>query len=581
MKPGTFENFLDHTYIGDTMKLHDDIRSVIIAAFPETSQAAFDFQPTPENQPGDIGLACFAFAKILRLAPHAVSQRMAGLEYHSVVSRVEPAGPYVNFTLDRDVFSTGLMSDVFRKGERFGADRRGEGRSALLEHTSINPNASPHIGRARNGLLGDVLARLLRFEGYEVNVHYYVNDMGKQIALLMLETEGMEHLHFHEVLDLYVSANTRAKDDPEFEARGFDLLQRMENGDPVVRERFRNIVDICLNGQLEILSRLGLSYDTFDRESSFLIDPRMTEVFRVFDERGALFTDDQGRKVVDLGKLGYDREEGRYIVLLRANGSSMYMYRDIAYTLEKIERAGDLNLIVLGEDHKMYFEQLETIIRAMGKTPPDAIHYSYILLKEGKMSTRQGNVVLLEDFLDEAIRLARKKVDEQWPDLPEDDRSESARMIGIGAVRFAILSVRPNRNVIFDWETAFSFTGDSGPYIQYSCTRISSILRKFGALPESPDRPVRVTHDAEWSLLLRLAMVEGDISAALENRNPGIIANTALDIARRFSVFYNECPVLSAENAEIRETRIRVCVAVRQVLITLLGLLGIEAPERM
>ncbi len=563
------------------MKLYDDIRAVIVSALPELEQAAFDFQLTPENQPGDIGLAVFAFSKILRSAPHPIAQRIACLEYPPLVQRVDTVGAYVNFTLDRDAFSAGLVREVREQGGRFGSDHRGEGRNAILEHTSINPNASPHIGRARNGLIGDVIARLLRFEGFDVNVHYYVNDMGKQIALLMLETEGMETLEFHEVLDLYVRANQRAKDDPSFEARGFELLQRMEKGDPEVRSAFRRIVDICLNGQLEILSRLGLSYNTFDRESSFLTDPRMDAVLRMMEERGALFTDEQGRKVADLQKLGYSREEGRYIVLLRANGSSMYMYRDIAYTLEKIERAEDLNLIVLGEDHKMYFEQLEIIIRAMGKTPPEAIHYSYILLKEGKMSTRQGNVVLLEDFLAEAIRRAREKVDEQWPDLPAEDRADIARIIGIGAVRFAILSVRPNRNVIFDWESAISFTGDTGPYIQYSCTRISSILRKYGALPEAGEETVRVTHAAEWNLMLRLALTGDDISAALANRNPGILANTALDIARRFSIFYNECPVLSAEDPSIRESRIRICLAVRRTLITLLSLLGIEAPERM
>ncbi|HUT64155.1 MAG TPA: arginine--tRNA ligase, partial [Anaerolineae bacterium] len=277
----------------------------------------------------------------------------------------------------------------------------------------------------------------------------------------------------------------------------------------------------------------------------------------------------------------YEREEGRYVVLVRANGSTMYMYRDIAYTLEKIERAEDFNVVVLGEDHKMYFEQLATIIRALDKTPPEAIHYSYILLKDGRMSTRKGTVVLLSDFLDEVTTRARERVDDQWPDRSEKEREDSARIIGIGAVRFAILSVRPNRNVIFDWDTALSFTGDSGPYIQYSCTRIASILRKYDGSVPAPGNSIIVSHDAEWSLILRLAQVENDIGAALDTRNPALIANTALDVARRFSVFYNECPVLNAGNERVRESRICICIAVRQVLANLLNLLGIEAPERM
>jgi arginyl-tRNA synthetase len=557
------------------------LRTALIEMIPELADTRFDFQPTPENQRGDIGIACFPFAKILKRPPAEVAAQCARISLPQLIERAETAGPYVNFIISRNAYAAELVQDILDRGPLFGSDRRGAGCRALLEHTSINPNASPHIGRARNGLIGDSLARLLRFEGYEVDVHYYVNDMGKQIALLALETEEKEKLEFHEVLDLYVRANTRAKDDPDFEARGLDLLMRMERGDPEVRNKFTALVNICLAGQLAILSRLGLSYDTFDRESSFLTDPRMDEVLVALEKRGALFTDDQGRKVADLSVIGYPREEGRYVVLARANGSSMYMYRDIAYTLEKIERAPGLDMVVLGEDHTMYFEQLETIIRALGKIPPEAIHYSYILLREGKMSTRSGNVVLLEDFLDEAVRRAREKVDEQWPGLSETDRADIARMIGIGAVRFTILSVRPNRNVIFDWDAALSFNGDSGPYIQYSCTRISSILRKHGSIPDRVGQEMKISHEAEWSLLLRLAFAEGDIAAALDSRNPAIIANAALDIARRFNVFYRECPVLAAEDAEVSESRLLLCVAVQRVLATLLGLIGIEAPERM
>lgn len=564
------------------MKLYDEIKSTVINSIPELSDAEFDIQPSPENQPGEIGLACFCFAKTLKLKPPAIAKQIASLKYPDIISEVTSTGPYVNFALDRDVFSTELIGEILDKKETFGSKKSGAGKKVILEHTSINPNASPHIGRARNGLIGDTLASLLRFEGYDVDVHYYINNIGKQIGLLVLQAEGVDDLKFGDILDLYVEANRRAEKDPGFEARGLEILKHMEEGDPEVAAAFEKIVDICLKGQLRIFGRLGLSYDTFDRESAFLHDPRMDEVLEILKSKGALFTDDKGRKVADLKPLGYPVEEGRYIVLMRANGSSMYMYRDIAYTLEKIARGGDMNLIVLGEDHKMYFEQMKIIISAMGKEPPEVIHYSYIILKNGKMSTRQGTVVLLEDFLDEAIRLARERVEEQCTDLPVEERAKIARIIGIGAVRFTILSVRPNRNVVFDWDTALSFIGDSGPYIQYSCTRIASILRKYGSSPEELDKNrVIITHGAEWNLIFRLAGVKSDISMALNTRNPGIIATAALDIARKFSVFYNECPVLTAPDEKTRESRIKICVATRQVLINLLSLLGIEAPERM
>ncbi|MFC1489785.1 arginine--tRNA ligase [Candidatus Latescibacterota bacterium] len=564
------------------MILYKKIENTIKEAIPELAAAEFDFQDSPENQPGDFGLACFGFAKMLKTAPPLIAGRIAELKFPESITKVAVVGPYVNFNIDRDTFATALVHDIFKEKETFGSGNTGAGKKVIIEHTSINPNASPHIGRARNGLIGDTLTRLLRFEGYDVDVHYYVNDMGKQIGLLALQTEGLGTLNFDDVLELYVAANNRAKDDPEFEKKGLEMLAGMENGDPAVREKFKNIVDICLAGQLEVFDRLGFSFDTFDKESSYLKHPLMDEVFEMLEKKGSLFTDELGRKVADLQPLGYSREEGRYIVLVRANGSTMYMYRDIAYTLDKIALGGDINMIVLGEDHKMYFEQMEVIVKAMGKNPPESVHYSYIILKDGKMSTRKGTVVLLEDFLDEAIRLAKKRVDEQCSDLPEDERSEIARIIGIGAVRFGILSVRPNRNVVFDWDTAISFTGDTGPYIQYSCTRISSIVRKFGELPAGLESEnIVISHDSEWDLVFRLAAVSSDILLALNTKNSGILTTSALDIARKFSTFYNSCPVISAEDADVRRSRLALCIAAQQVLINLLGLIGIEAPERM
>jgi arginyl-tRNA synthetase len=564
------------------MILYDTIEKTIKEAIPELADVTFDFQVSPDNQPGDFGLACFAFAKTLKTAPPVIAGRIAALSFPESITEVAVVGPYVNFNIDRNAFSTSLVREIFAKKESYGSGNSGAGKKVIIEHTSINPNASPHIGRARNGLIGDTITRFLRFEGHDVDVHYYVNDMGKQIGLLALQTEGMGTLKFEDVLELYVAANARAKDDPEFEAKGLDMLAGMETGDPVVREKFKNIVDICLAGQLEVFDRLGFSFDTFDWESSYLNHPLMDEVLEMLEQRGSLFTDEHGRVVADLEPLGYPIEEGRYIVLKRANGSTMYMFRDIAYTLAKIDLGGDINMIVLGEDHKMYFDQMEVIVKAMGRIPPEAVHYSYIILKDGKMSTRNGTVVLLEDFLDEAIRLAKERVDEQCLDLPGEERTEIARMIGIGAVRFTILSVRPNRNVVFDWESALSFTGDSGPYIQYSCTRISSIIRKVGGVPDGLDREdITISHDAEWGLVFRLAAVSSDIMQSLSTKNAGILATSALDVARKFSTFYNACPVISAESDTIRNSRLSLCIATRRILINLLNLLGIEAPERM
>jgi arginyl-tRNA synthetase len=473
------------------------------------------------------------------------------------------------------------VADILREGAGFGSNQSGAGRKMLIEHTSINPNADPHLGRGRCAMIGDSLVRLFRFEGFDVEVHYYVNDIGRQIGLLVLACEGVEGLAFDQILKLYVDANARAQSEPAFAEKGYELLAKMEQGDPETRQKFRAIVDLCLEGQVAVLGRLGITYDVFDYESLYLQDARLEPVLDALRQKDALFTDDDNRLVVDLQKLGYDKDEGRYFVLMRANGSSMYGYRDLAYTIDKGARGADVNLIILGEDHKMYFQQIGMILGNAGIAVPDSVNYSYILLKEGKMSTRQGTVVLLSDFLVEAARRSLERVKEQCAELSEDEQADIAAKVAVAAIRFGILRVGPNKNVIFDWESSLSFSGDTGPYVQYSCARINSILRKFGTVPLTVSGTFPIESDAEWALVMKLALFEDVVAGAVRERNCGPIAQYALDTARLFTTFYHECPVLTAETEEKRTARAQLCAVTRTTLENALGLLGIEALERM
>jgi arginyl-tRNA synthetase len=540
------------------------------------------FGPAPKLELGDVALPAFLAARKLKAAPPQIAARIAQeVQFGPEVQGVTVTGPYVNFRLNRGAFARNIVGAILAEGDRYGSSNEGAGRKALVEHTSINPNASPHVGRARNAMIGDALVRLLRFQGYDVTVHYYVNDMGRQIALLVLSVEDPEKLSFDEMLDAYVKANERATNDPEFAAKGYELLAKMEEGDPDTARRFYAVTETCLRGQLAVLARLGIQYDVFDRESRFLKDPRLEPVLEALREKEAVFVDEENRLVADLSKLGYTYEEGRYFVLMRANGSSMYGYRDLAYTIDKMEKGPDLNLAVFGEDHKLYAQQVALILGAAGKRFPETVYYSYILLKEGKMSTRKGNVVLLSDFLDEAAKLAAAKVDEQWPDLPEEERRVIAEEVGVGAVRYAILRVGPNKNVTFDWESSLSFTGDTGPYIQYSCARTASILRKYGEVPKEVAEDFPVEADAEWALVMKLANFPETVGSALAQRNCAPVAQAALETARLFTTFYHDCPVLSAGSDALRTARAQVCAAALQTQRNALKLLGIQALERM
>ena len=414
-----------------------------------------------------------------------------------------------------------------------------------------------------------------------MEVHYYVNDMGKQIALLVMACADKADLNFEEVLDIYVAANKQAEQDPAFEQQAFELLRQFEQQNPEVTEAFSRITDVSIQGQLQILHRLGITYDYFDRESDYVHDPALDQVIQTLEAKEVLFTDEEERLVADLRKLGFEQDAGRYFVIRRANGSSLYGYRDIAYNLYKLDRGGDRNIVVLGEDHKLYHRQLSTILKVLDREAPEVVHYSYVVLKEGKMSTRRGTVVLLTEFIDEAIARAHQTVNEAYADLPAAERDVIAAQVGIGAVKFSMLKVSPTKNVTFDWQDALSFVGDTGPYLQYTCARIMSIYRKYGKGVPNLQLDSLAVNDSEWELLLNLAFLGDAIQKTLNEVNTSVLANYALDVAKKFNTFYHECPVLQAENETKIALRLNLCLATHQVIKTALSLLGIEAPERM
>jgi arginyl-tRNA synthetase len=560
----------------------DSLLQPILDHYSELSAGDFQIAPAPNVEMGDVALRAFVAAKKLKMPPpKLIADIQEAVSFGPEVLSLEAAGPYLNFRLDRNLFGNAFVADIVSAGERFGSNGSGEGQSLLIEHTSINPNASPHVGRARNAMIGDSLVRLFRFEDYDVRVHYYVNDMGRQIGLLVLMCDDLESMAFDDVLDAYVQANERADSDPKFAEQGYELLAKMESGDPETQRKFFEVTEHCLKGQLAVLARLGIEYDEFDRESKYLKDPRLDALVGALEEREAVFVDEHKRLVVDLSKIGHTRDEGRYFVLMRANGSSMYGYRDLAYTVDKMGKGADVNLWVLGEDHKLYAEQQALILAAAGEPAPESIYYAYILLKDGKMSTRQGKVILLSEFLDEAGRLAAERVAEQCTDLDTDEQNAIAEKVAVAAIRFAILRIGPNKNVIFDWDASLSFNGDTGPYIQYSIARINSILRKYGKpLPQASDKFL-IDTDSEWSLLSKLASFPETIATAARQRNCAPVAQFALDVAHAFTSFYHECPVLAADSDAQIESRILICVATRQTLTNALAILGIEALDRM
>lgn len=533
---------------------------------------------TPPNEKmGDLCLPCFAFAKVLKKSPNMIAEELKDFFKNvDFVDKIEVAGPYLNFFLKREKVIENILNEIESKRDVYGSSMSGKGKKALIEHTSINPNASPHIGRARNAMIGDCIVRFLKFEGFEVDTQYFVNDVGKQIAMLVLGAEKKSEVNFNNLLEIYIDINEKIKENPELEEEVFKLLYKFENDEDNVREKFREVVDICIKGQTAILNKLGIEYDTFKYESDYIFEKRTNEILKEFEKTGKLEEDKDGRLVLNQEEYKLPMK-APYLVLTRKDKTSLYPLRDIAYTIDKIKENEDYNFVVLGEDQKLYFKQICAALDLIGYKTPTSVHYSFVLLTEGKMSTRNGAVVLLEDFMKEAVtkvidhmKKNKKKVDEK-----------AAEVIAYGAVKYAIMKVSSEKNVTFDWESALSFNGDSGPYIQYSYTRINSILNKSSDILLDNADFSYLKEDAEYTLVKELAKFDAAVKKALEEFSPNIIAKYVYGLAKKFSTFYHECPVISAEDEEVKKARLLLIKSVKQVIKNALNLIGIEVVDYM
>jgi arginyl-tRNA synthetase len=547
-----------------------DFKGEIINVLKQETGQDVSLEVPPNPEMGDYSFPCFSLAKVFKKNPHEIAQDLVKkIPLSNVINKIEIKGAYVNFFVNKEVLSENILKGII-KSKNYGS--LGVKKKILVEHTSINPNASPHVGRARNALIGDSIVRLLRHQGYDVETHYFVNDVGKQIAMLVLGAEGKKKVSFDDLLKLYIKINKQVEENPALEKKVFGLLRKLEKGDEKVKKKFKKVVDICIKGQAKIFSELGIKYDKYDYESDYLWSKKTIEILTKLDKTGKLFTDEEGRKV--LNQEGYNLSmKSPVLVLTRADGTSLYPLRDLAYHVDK--KQGD-NIIVLGEDHKLYHQQLTAALELLKVHAPRAVHYSFVLLSEGKMSTRKGTVVLLEDFMKEALEKAALEIKKRHG----AGKKENARKIAYGAIKYAILKVSSEKNVIFNWEQALNFEGDSGPYLQYAYARISSILRKYkGKVEERIDFSVLKSKE-EIELIKSLGQFPDILKHATEELKPHIIASYLYNLSSQFSMFYNACPVLKAEE-NVKRARLVLIECVQKILKNGLGILGIDVLERM
>jgi arginyl-tRNA synthetase len=549
-----------------------------------------------EEPPGQIDAAlasnvAFRLADLQGQPPQAIAGAVAeaaDITESRYIGEVSAAGPYVNFSITPQ-----YLTDTVRKammptwGQLESTDT-----SVIIEHTSANPTGPIHVGRARNPIFGDALARVLSAAGATVERQYYVNDAGRQVATFTWAVEhfGDEVLAAadrdradHQLVRYYRHGSSYLEEADPAEAAAATasidaIMQGLEAGDQATYERVHAVIDPVLEGMSATLRRLGVQFDTFVEESEFIRDGSAEAVI---DELQALPESEkqEGAWMLDLSDAGIDKE----LVFVRGDGTSLYTTRDLAYHRWKLQ-AFDEAVTVLGEDHKLQADQLRATLELLGEDTAGLAQpwYSWVTLPEGGMSTRAGTGIDLDDLLDEAVRRARAEVTARDPDLDAGTIDAIAHAVGVGAVRYDIISKQPTKGITFDWDRALDVEAQSAPYIQYAHARASGIIDAAAAAAVEPmvdesvlERPV------EAAMVRTIARYPRVIEEAAIELAPHTVATYVRECAEQFNQFYREARIIGADDSTLAETRLAIVIGAQSTLASGLALLGIDAPEVM
>ncbi|MFA9426039.1 arginine--tRNA ligase [Natronorubrum sp. A-ect3] len=582
----------------------------------EEALAALDFptddlgiEEPPEDVPSVLASSvAFRLAGEAGAPPPQVAGQLADeidADDLTYVSEVQTQGPYLNFLPSDAYFAATLETAT---DERYGAlDDREE--SVVVEHTSANPTGPVHVGRARNPIIGDAVANLLAMAGYDVDRHYYVNDAGRQMAVFTwayetfdaadLEDEPERDRIEYDLVRYYRKGNAYLENASESEVEAAEaeiesIMQGLEAGDEEAYERVSEVVDQVLSGMKACLGRLPAEFDEFVKETRFMRNGDTDDLIarlKALDE--AVYEEDAWQ--LELDDHGIDKN----LVFLRSDGTSLYATRDLAHHEWKFDTY-DRAVTVLGEDHKLQAKQVRSTLELLDNDTDglQQVLYSYVNLPEGKMSTRRGTGVDLDDLLDEAIDRAREEVEDRLDDrirdddLDADDIERIAHQVGIGAVRYDIVSKQPTKAITFEWEQALDFEAQSAPYVQYVHARCCGILEEAGLDPDvdlaTQDVELEALEadlletDAERDLLETIARFPAVVDEAADDLEPHQVATFTREFADRFNAFYRECPVLADDvDADVREARLALVAASKHTVANALSILGVEPPRSM
>ena len=527
---------------------------------------------------GDIAFPAFSLAKIERKAPQAIAADIAEKIDASHFEKVVATGPYVNFFLDKSQISDQVIKSVIQAGADYGQQDEGHGQNITIDLSSPNIAKPFSVGHLRSTVIGDALSNIFRKMGYNTIKINHLGDWGKQFGLLMVaykkwgNKEAVEANPIDELLKLYVRINAEIENDPELDEEGRLWFKKLEDGDPEATELWQWFRDESLVEFNRIYKLLGVEFDSLNGEAFY--NDKMDEAVQILEEKG-LLKESKGASIVELDDVNLPPA-----MIKKSDGATLYITRDIATAIYRARTYNFVkNIYAVGQEQSNHFRQLKAVLKKMGfDWSDDMIHVDFGLVTKNrqKLSTRKGNIILLEPTLQEAISRAKAQIEEKNPEL--ENKEEVAHAVGVGAVKFYDLKTDRRNGYDFDLEAMVSFEGETGPYVQYAYARIQSILRKANFTP-STDATYSLSDPESWEIIKLLQDFSRVVKRAAENYDPSLIAKYAINLAQAFNKYYAHTRILD-ESPE-RDSRLALSYSTAVVLKEALRLLGVEAPEKM
>ena len=527
---------------------------------------------------GDIAFPAFSLAKVERKAPQAIAADIAEKIDPSHFEKVVATGPYVNFFLNKAKISDQVIKEVIKEGADYGQQNEGQGGNITIDLSSPNIAKPFSVGHLRSTVIGDALSNIFRKMGYNTIKINHLGDWGKQFGLLMVaykkwgNKEAVEANPIDELLQLYVRINAEIENDPALDDEGRLWFKKLEDGDPEATELWQWFRDESLVEFNRIYELLGVEFDSLNGEAFY--NDKMDEAVKILEDKG-LLKESKGASIVDLDDVNLPPA-----MIKKSDGATLYITRDIATAMYRARTYNFVkNVYVVGQEQSNHFRQLKAVLKKMGfDWSDDMIHVDFGLVTKNrqKLSTRKGNIILLEPTLQEAISRAKAQIEEKNPNL--ENKEAVAHAVGVGAVKFYDLKTDRRNGYDFDLEAMVSFEGETGPYVQYAYARIQSILRKADFKP-SLDANYNLNDAESWEIIKLLQDFARVVKRAADNFEPSLIAQYAISLAQAFNKYYAHTRILD-ESPE-RDSRLALSYTTAVVLKEALRMLGVEAPEKM